>query len=590
LSYIPEGGWNEPLKGSTPQVAASGGGVSSIIPTPSWQIGTGVPAARSGRYTPDIAFSASCHDGYFACFAAAGNGCVIQNGSYRFEYFCGTSAAAPDMAGITALLDQQMGSAQGNLNPQLYGMAANSSTSAAFHDVTPATSGVANCSIYTPSMCNNSIPSPTGLTGGQAGYPLTVGYDEVTGLGSLDVSEFVKSWAQLPTAQPATVSPATIVFPVTTMFSPSTKTVVLVNTASRAMGISGIVVTGSGASSFTQSNNCGLALAGGASCSIQVSFAPSAIGPFSATLTFTDEASNSPQSVLLSGTGVAPSTATLTPVPASVAWGGSVTLSATVASGSWTTTLTPSGTVTFSANGHSLGTVPIISGVATLANAAVNSAGGFGLGVNQFTAVYSGDSNFSGTTAQGHVTVYEPGLPMLISMYPQSTSVGYDAQLTLTGANFNSGSVVLWNGLVVATSYVSDTQLTATIPGADIPQAAVGLVSVVNPAPNAASSTALPLLALAPGDSAGAITSVSIAPASDSSGNYLLTVSNPTMHLLDFPAIAWNGSYLTSSSSASCFGDGEGVIVSVVPASMAAVRPAVITVGSYSPYATFTLQ
>ena len=55
LSYIPEGAWNEPGFGSSTQVAASGGGVSAYIATPSWQTGTGVPAARAGRYTPDIA-------------------------------------------------------------------------------------------------------------------------------------------------------------------------------------------------------------------------------------------------------------------------------------------------------------------------------------------------------------------------------------------------------------------------------------------------------------------------------------------------------------------------------------------------------
>jgi len=190
-SYIPEGGWNEPLNSnSVTQVAASGGGVSKFIATPSWQKGTGVPSARTGRYTPDISFSASGHDGYFACFAAAGGSCVsAANGSFSFIAFAGTSASAPDMAGITALLDDQWAGPQGNLNPTLYSMAA--STPSAFHDATVATSGVTNCSASTPSMCNNSIPSPNGLTGGQAGYLLTAGYDEVTGLGSLDVSAFL---------------------------------------------------------------------------------------------------------------------------------------------------------------------------------------------------------------------------------------------------------------------------------------------------------------------------------------------------------------------------------------------------------------
>ena len=210
LSYIPEGGWNEPLNSnSTPQAASSGGGVSQVIATPAWQTGAGVPAARVGRYTPDISFSASGHDGYFGCLAARGYGCVsAANGSFGFEYFAGTSAAAPDMAGVTALLDQKLGAAQGNLNPELYQLAAGAP--AAFHDVTVSTSGVTTCNINTPSMCNNSIPGPTGLTGGQAGFPVTAGYDEVTGLGSLDVGVFLADYVTPLSIVSFTASPATV--------------------------------------------------------------------------------------------------------------------------------------------------------------------------------------------------------------------------------------------------------------------------------------------------------------------------------------------------------------------------------------------
>ena len=104
LGYIPEGAWNEPLNSQNQvQVAGTGGGVSAFIATPSYQTGTGVPPARLGRYTPDVAFSASLHDAYFGCLAG-NNQCSPTT---SFSIFAGTSAAAPDMAGIAALLDQK---------------------------------------------------------------------------------------------------------------------------------------------------------------------------------------------------------------------------------------------------------------------------------------------------------------------------------------------------------------------------------------------------------------------------------------------------------------------------------------------------
>jgi subtilase family serine protease len=275
LSYIPEGAWNEPLNSSNqPQVAGTGGGVSGFIPTPSYQTGTGVPTARAGRYTPDVAFSASLHDAYFGCLA--GNNQCSPNTS--FSIFAGTSASAPDMAGIAALLNQKEGSAQGLLNPTLYTLAA-TPTNAVFHDVTVASSGVTGCVVTTPSMCNNSTAGPNGLTGGLAGYLVTAGYDEATGLGSINVANLLANWSStnVATTTTLTASPASPVsvgasVTLTATVKPASGSITPTGTVtffngSTALNATPISLT-NGAASFTSSTLAG------ASYSMTAAFTP----------------------------------------------------------------------------------------------------------------------------------------------------------------------------------------------------------------------------------------------------------------------------------------------------------------------------
>ena len=192
--YIPEGSWNEPVdKNGAPQIAASGGGVSVYIATPSWQTGPGVPG-KQGRYTPDVSFPAAISEGYFTCTAAHGGSCVVTQGSFKFLVAGGTSASAPSMAGVATLLNQKTGAAQANLNPRLYALASNPANGV-FHDVTVASSGVTNCNVAIPSLCNNSTPGPGGLSGGLAGYVVGPGYDLATGLGSIDIANLLTQWS-----------------------------------------------------------------------------------------------------------------------------------------------------------------------------------------------------------------------------------------------------------------------------------------------------------------------------------------------------------------------------------------------------------
>jgi len=76
--------------------------------------------------------------------------------------------------------------------------------------------------------------------------------------------------------------------------------------------IASVGFTGTNPGDFGQTNNCGASVAAGGSCTINVTFTPTATGSRSATLTVTDNASNSPQTAGVSGTGAAP-TAILSP-------------------------------------------------------------------------------------------------------------------------------------------------------------------------------------------------------------------------------------------------------------------------------------
>lgn len=85
--------------------------------------------------------------------------------------------------------------------------------------------------------------------------------------------------------------------------SSAAQNVTLNNTGDALLFVPGVTTTGD----FTESNTCGSGVAAGMSCQIAVVFAPSAAGTRTGTLTITDNAPASPQTVSLTGTGASPS-------------------------------------------------------------------------------------------------------------------------------------------------------------------------------------------------------------------------------------------------------------------------------------------
>jgi hypothetical protein len=94
------------------------------------------------------------------------------------------------------------------------------------------------------------------------------------------------------------------------------KSVTVTNTGSSTLNIINISVSGDFALA-TSTKPCGNTLAAGVSCVIKVTFTPTQLGTRTGMLTITDNASNSPQGVSLSGTGGPP--ASITPATATYA-------------------------------------------------------------------------------------------------------------------------------------------------------------------------------------------------------------------------------------------------------------------------------
>jgi hypothetical protein len=105
---------------------------------------------------------------------------------------------------------------------------------------------------------------------------------------------------------PVTLSTSSLSFSSTVVGNTSSsRSVTLTNQQSVLLNFSGITAT---APFAIASNTCGASLAAGAHCAVGVTFSPTALGSATGTLTFTDDAGNSPQTVSLSGNGSAPVT------------------------------------------------------------------------------------------------------------------------------------------------------------------------------------------------------------------------------------------------------------------------------------------
>jgi subtilase family serine protease len=201
LSYIPEQVWNDDSAavgkqyGAQYALSAGGGGVSTTIARPSWQTDVTGIASGNFRLVPDLSLDSSADNaGYLYCTSdtsawdsgqkASCNSGFYDSSTHDLTIAGGTSFAAPIFAGMLSIINQKTSSSgQGVAASKLYSLASDSTTYAsAFHDIT---SGGNQCTAGA-SYCSSA---------GESKYAAGTGYDEASGLGSVDFNNLMNAWA-----------------------------------------------------------------------------------------------------------------------------------------------------------------------------------------------------------------------------------------------------------------------------------------------------------------------------------------------------------------------------------------------------------
>ena len=165
-------------------------------------------------------------------------------------------------------------------------------------------------------------------------------------------------------------------------------------------------------------------------------------------------------------------------------------------------------------------------------------------------------------------------VPQIASLSPNSTAAGEAAfTLIVTGTGFISGSVVRWNRADRTTTFVSSSQLTATISANDIAVSGTFQVTVFNPSPGGGTSNALTFTINNP-----APTLSLIAPNSAFAGGGDFTLTATGSQFVSNSVVHWNG-----SNRATTFVTSTELQAAILASDIAAVGTAQVTVFNPGP-------
>jgi hypothetical protein len=345
-------------------------------PKPSWQSGvTGIPS-DGVRDLPDLSFFAgdgSLDSATLICVSNDGAGCtsISETGTANpggAEEVGGTSVATPEMAGVMALINQKAGATQGSPNAELYTLAGKqtyascsaetgtTSNGCYFNDIDQGTNSMpcvaksdtseggatyvgdgnweqslAESGSISP---NCSIVNSADAIGTLSGYSAGTGYDQATGLGSLNVANVVANWTAINVGtKTATV---TLNLGGVTSIQTSQSLSVTVAVSGSSGTPTGTVTLSASASSYSSTQT----LASGSAAFTIPANTFTAAGTVTLTAAYSGDstyaAASNTASITVTGSSTPTPTFSLAAIssPAAVAPGGTATATATVSSSS----------------------------------------------------------------------------------------------------------------------------------------------------------------------------------------------------------------------------------------------------------------
>ena len=168
-------------------------------------------------------------------------------------------------------------------------------------------------------------------------------------------------------------------------------------------------------------------------------------------------------------------------------------------------------------------------------------------------------------------------VPVALTLSPSSAAaVGSSFTLTVNGSSFISSSIVKWNGTSLTTTYVSASQIKATVPAANIASGGTATVTVFNPTPGGGTSSGLTFTITSSNNPLPVALSMSPSSAAKRGSSFTLAVTGNSF--ISSSVVKWNGTSLTTT-----YVSASQLNATVPAANIATVGTATVTVFTPTP-------